>query len=99
MPRRADPIVRGCRALPLALLLALGGCSLAPTYQRPDIGKLADSYQGAAAPAGWTIAAPGDGTARGPWWTVYADPNLDGLEARLNQNNPNIAVELARYQA
>jgi NodT family efflux transporter outer membrane factor (OMF) lipoprotein len=99
MPRPIDSIAAARHALPLALLLALGGCSLAPTYQRPDIGKLADAYQGAAAPEGWTMAAPGDTASRGPWWAVYADRNLDALEARLNTNNPNIAVALARYQA
>lgn len=99
MPRRIESAGAPWRALPMAVLLALGGCSLAPTYQRPDIGKLPDAYQGATAPDGWTIAAPGDAASRGSWWAVYGDPDLNALEDQLNKNNPNIAVALARYEA
>ena len=88
------------RRLPTAaLLLALGGCSLAPTYKAPTIGALPDSFKGAANPDGWTTAAPGDEASRGPWWKVYGDPTLDELESKLDAGNPDLAVALARYNA
>ncbi|HEY9132117.1 MAG TPA: efflux transporter outer membrane subunit [Dyella sp.] len=93
------PVDRVRRLLPLALLLGLSGCSLAPTYHQPSVGALPDAYAGAAHPDGWTTADPADTASRGDWWKVYADPALDRLENQLNANNPNIAVALARYEA
>lgn len=84
------------RSLCTGLLLALGGCSLAPEYVKPSIGPLPDAFKGAAAPRGWAVAAPGDAVARGPWWKVYGDPTLDELETKLDTNNPDLAVALAR---
>ncbi|HEX7816297.1 efflux transporter outer membrane subunit [Dyella sp.] len=96
MPKNID---RALRLLPLSLLLAMSGCSLAPTYQKPGVGPLPEAFKGAAAPEGWTVAKPGDDTTRGSWWKVYGDPKLDQLEDTLDINNPNIAVALARYDA
>lgn len=87
------------RALCVACLLALGGCSLAPEYVRPTIRDLPDAYKGANHPNGWTIAQPDDVLARGPWWKMYDDPALDGLEDKLNANNPDLAIALARLDA
>lgn len=96
MPRKHDLAMRGVCAI---VLLALGGCSLAPAYVKPGVGKLPEAYRGAANPEGWTVAEPSDAVARGPWWKVYSDPTLDGLEERLDANNPDIAVALARLDA
>jgi NodT family efflux transporter outer membrane factor (OMF) lipoprotein len=87
------------RALSGAVLLVLGGCSLAPGYVRPTVGALPTAYKGAAQPEGWRIAQPDDTGARGPWWKVYDDPVLDRLEDTLNTNNPDIGVALARLDA
>ena len=87
------------RLLPLAMLMALGGCSLAPNYKAPSIGALPESFKGATTPEGWSIAAPADATLRGNWWKVYGDATLDQLETRLDTNNPNIALALARFDA
>ena len=83
-------------ALGAAMTLALGGCSLAPAYVKPTVAPLPDAYKGAAHPEGWTVAEPKDTEARAPWWKIYRDPTLDSLEAKLNANNPDIAVALAR---
>ena len=96
MPRMRD-LAR--RSLCVGTLLALAGCSLAPTYVKPAAGPMPDAYKGAEAPKGWTVASPKDGAARGPWWTVYSDPTLDHLEDELNANNPDLAVALARLDA
>jgi outer membrane protein, multidrug efflux system len=76
------------------LLFTLAGCSLAPTYQRPDI-SVPDQYKEASGL--WAPAAPADAEARGAWWKVFGDATLDGLEQRLNDANPSVAVALARY--
>lgn len=82
---------------PVALLLplALAGCNLAPAYHGP---------QSAPAPAaafkaepGWAVAAPADDVAKGAWWQLFADPQLDALEARVAVTNQNVAYYRAAY--
>jgi multidrug efflux system outer membrane protein len=86
---------KGCRRiLPSCLLLALAGCSLAPTYVRPAM-TVPVAYK--ETPGLWTQATPSDMQARGEWWKLFGDATLDGLEDRLDQANPSVAVALARY--
>jgi NodT family efflux transporter outer membrane factor (OMF) lipoprotein len=87
------------RAFCTGLLLALGGCSLAPDYVKPTVGTLPAVYKGAIDPKGWTLAQPDDATARGSWWNVYSDPVLNRLEAQLDAGNADIGVALARLDA
>ena len=47
---------------------------------------------------GWKIAQPRDGLARGPWWEIFADPQLNALEARVSISNQNLAVSEAQYR-
>lgn len=94
---RVRDVVR--RSLAAGALLALAGCSLAPRYTRPTAGPLPEAFMGASNPEGWTVASPKDEAARGPWWNAYSDPILDGLEDRLNADNPDLAIALARVDA
>ncbi len=81
-------------ALTVAATLALGACSMAPTYKAPEA-PVADHYQ----PAGpWTTAAPADQLPREGWWTLYGDARLDDLEAQLLAHNADLAAALASYQ-
>ncbi len=87
------------RLLPLVLVAVLPACSLAPTYKKPDVGPVPDSYAGQTADGLWSPAHPADTASRGPWWSVYANPQLDKLENQLDASNPSLAVALARYDA
>lgn len=80
--------------LACGLLIALTGCSLAPTYHRPQI-PVPTSYKDAS--GFWTQAAPADAQARGDWWAIFKDTTLDGLEKNLDDGNPSLAVALSRY--
>ncbi len=88
------------RPLISALLAAavLSGCALAPTYERPAtpqpaaFKELQDS-----ASAGWAPAAPADALDRGPWWTLFNDPVLDGLVRQVEVSNQNVAAAVAAY--
>ncbi|MEI9965045.1 MAG: TolC family protein [Caulobacteraceae bacterium] len=40
---------------------------------------------------------PADAAPRGDWWRMFNDPVLDGLEARIEGGNPDLAAALARY--
>ncbi|HET6553893.1 MAG TPA: efflux transporter outer membrane subunit [Dyella sp.] len=78
----------------LAATLALGACSMAPTYKAPDA-PVADHYQ---PPGPWTTAAPADQLPREGWWKLYGDTRLDGLEDQLLAHNADLAAALASYQ-
>ncbi|GAA0332120.1 multidrug efflux RND transporter outer membrane subunit OpmB [Sphingomonas oligophenolica] len=86
---------RICRAAALIAAAALGGCSLAPTYRPPVVAAPAAFKE--AGP--WLPAAPADAARPEPWWTLFGDPTLDGLERQLADANPTIAGAVGRYDA
>jgi outer membrane protein, multidrug efflux system len=46
----------------------------------------------------WKPAAPHDGEDRGPWWKIFDDPRLDGLEEQVTSANQNLKAAFARLQ-
>src|ERR1700751_1730467 len=84
-------IAFGCRnsvpAVSLASLLVaaalLAGCTVGPNYNRPT----------ATIPAKWDVeepwreSAPKDNLAKGEWWTVFQDDDLNGLEKQALAEN------------
>ncbi len=86
---------RGSRVLSLVLCVAmLSACAVGPDYQRPQ----------AAAPVqykeaqGWRQANPSDAMARGAWWELYGDAQLNGLVNQLNASNQTVAQADAQYR-
>ncbi len=94
--RLTNPSPSRGKGLSTALLLAataLAGCSMAPKYAPP-----ATTTPPAFKETGdWTQAAPADALDHGPWWGLFGDPTLDGLEAKIDAANPTLAAALARY--
>jgi NodT family efflux transporter outer membrane factor (OMF) lipoprotein len=76
-----------------AAIAALGGCALAPAYH-PPVTQVPESYK---EDGPWRAAAPSDDLPRGAWWVSYGDSTLTALEARLDQNSPDVAIAAARY--
>ena len=82
----------------LALLLLMGGCSLAPQYRKPDL-ALPDHFkeerisgEGSDAPANsgygaWQPARPSEQTERGEWWKIFHESRLDDYEQQVFCNN------------
>jgi outer membrane protein, multidrug efflux system len=67
----------------LASMLVVAGCSLAPTYEKPDVHAPAAFKEEplSTAEAGtWKTAQPSEQIARGEWWTVFNDATLNDLE-------------------
>jgi outer membrane protein, multidrug efflux system len=88
--------MRTAAALPaLAVVLALGACSLSPRYQRPSVPTPPPSYKEAGE---WKVAVPADSTPRGPWWTMFHDQELDELEAQVTAANQSLRAALARLE-
>ncbi len=71
----------------------LAGCSFAPAYRPPVTAAPVAFKEGRP----WTQADPADLAARGDWWTLYGDATLDGLERRVDTDNPTLAGALGRY--
>lgn len=79
----------------MAALLVLAGCSLAPVYDKPDVGAPAAFKEAA---DGWKTAQPSEASARGAWWSVFNDAKLDDLETQALSANQNVKAAAARLQ-
>ena len=75
------------------LVLGLSACAVGPNYQRPSTPD-ASAFKEA---EGWVPAAPADALERGPWWSLFGDPVLDQLAARVEVSNQNVAQAVASY--
>ncbi|HAW62501.1 MAG TPA: RND transporter, partial [Pseudomonas sp.] len=76
------------------LALSLSACTLGPDYQRPELPVAAEFKQA----EGWKPASPADVLARGEWWRLYGDAELDALVGRLNVDNQNLAAAEAQFR-
>ena len=79
-------------AVAAAALPAVG-----PDYQRPSVPQ-ASGWRDTEGLTAWKVAAPADGLDRGAWWKLFADPELDGLEARALAASPSLAAAAARVE-
>ena len=92
--------VLSSRRWPLARLslvlsaVLLSACAIGPDYQRPQTAAPLE-YKEA---AGWTQANPSDSLARGAWWELYGDQQLNGLVEKLNSANQTIAQSEAQFR-
>jgi NodT family efflux transporter outer membrane factor (OMF) lipoprotein len=80
--------------LTLLSAAALGGCDLAPRYRLPTTSVPAQYAEQET----FQIARPADNSARGPWWVLFGDPQLNMLEAQLDTANPNLSVALESFK-
>ncbi|MGO8705098.1 MAG: efflux transporter outer membrane subunit [Candidatus Brocadiia bacterium] len=78
-----------------AFALWIGGCNLAPKYQKPSV-ETPGAFKEA---AGWKPAQPKDDARRGHWWEVFGDPQLSALEEQVSVSNQNIAAAFANFLA
>jgi NodT family efflux transporter outer membrane factor (OMF) lipoprotein len=76
-----------------ALMLLLGGCSLAPPLKVPEVATGA-AYKELGP---WTQAQPADRLPRDSWWALYQTPEIDDLARQLIAGNPTLAAALANY--
>jgi multidrug efflux system outer membrane protein len=80
-------------ALAAGLGLLASACNLAPAYHVP-VTQVPVAYKEAGP---WAAATPLDRTTRGPWWTLFGDPDLSALEGRIERDNPTLAAAVARH--
>ena len=85
------------RSLPVALssclllCVLLSACRVGPDYKRPPVAT-PSAYKelpppNSAAGSEWAPAQPNDAVARGKWWEIYNDPELNALEEQVSISN------------
>jgi len=84
------------RILLTAALLVTAACNVAPKYVKPST-PIAPAFKEALPPEfkearGWKIGEPKDDMHRGKWWEIFKDPQLNGLEERINPSNQTLAA-------
>jgi NodT family efflux transporter outer membrane factor (OMF) lipoprotein len=79
----------------LAILLSLTGCAVGPDYKRPAAPS-SDAFK--ETPPGWKEAQPRDEIARGTWWEIFGDPQLNELVERIDVSNQTLAASEAQFR-
>ena len=79
----------------LASLLLFSGCAVGPRYAKPTA-TAPPAYK--EVPPDWKTAQPSDQIARGKWWEIYQDAQLNALEEQINVSNQNLKAAEAQFQ-
>ena len=82
------------RLLALATMLALAACKAGPNYTTPTA-ITSPAFKEAAL---FRPAVPADATERGPWWQLFADPDLDRLATQVATANQDVITAEATYR-
>ena len=86
-------LFRGSRVASLVLCgVLLSACAVGPDYKRPEVIEPAQFKEA----QGWRQATPSESLARGAWWELYGDRQLNDLVVRLNTSNQTVAQAEAR---
>ena len=80
-------------ALTIAALM-LGGCVLGPNYKRPTTDVPSD-YKEAGS---FKQAQPSDAIAKGKWWEIYDDPQLNALEEQISVSNQSLKAAQEQFE-
>ena len=83
------------RVAAVALAAMLASCSLmGPDYRRPQM-VTPPQYKES---KDWKIAEPRDGVARGKWWEIFGDTQLNALADKVGKSNQDLRVAEANYR-
>jgi len=85
-----------------AFCLVLSACRVGPNYHRPPA-PVPPAYKELPPPnspqaSEWAPAQPNDGLARGKWWEIYNDPELNALEEQVSISNQNLKQAEAQFR-
>ena len=85
---------KGSAGLLLATVL-LTGCSVGPRYAKPTAPAPPEYKE---LPQNWKAAQPSDQVAKGKWWEVFHDDQLNALEDRVNLSNQTLKAAQAEFE-
>jgi outer membrane protein TolC len=74
-------------------VLLLGGCTVGPKYVRPNPEIPADYKES----RDFKPAQPSDAAAKGKWWEIYGDPQLNSLEEQISVSNQTLKAAQAQF--
>ena len=77
------------------LVFLLFGCAVGPDYERPAA-VTAEEYK--ETPGAWKEAQPRDEIARGKWWELFGDAELNALAERIDVSNQSLAASEAQFR-
>jgi NodT family efflux transporter outer membrane factor (OMF) lipoprotein len=75
--------------------LALAGCSVGPKYVKPTAEVPAEYKE---TPSNFKLAQPSDAIAKGQWWAIYGDTQLNSLEEQINVSNQTLKSAEAQFR-
>jgi NodT family efflux transporter outer membrane factor (OMF) lipoprotein len=84
-------------------MTTLSGCRVGPQYVRPTV-ALAPEFKETGPESfkevsGWKTAQPNDNQLKGDWWTLFNDPQLNGLETQIEPANQTLKQAEANFRA
>jgi NodT family efflux transporter outer membrane factor (OMF) lipoprotein len=88
------------RACLATAALGLAGCIVGPKYSKPaaltsPAGQAPLEFKEA---NGWKPAQPAEGALAQDWWQLFGNPELNGLEARVDVSNQTLQAAEARFR-
>lgn len=72
----------------------IGACAVGPDYHRPQFDAAANYKES----GDWKPSEPNDVLSRGPWWNIFHDDVLDGLESQIDISNQNVKAAEAAFE-
>jgi NodT family efflux transporter outer membrane factor (OMF) lipoprotein len=77
-----------------SVAIGLAACAVGPDYKTPPAPMTA-TYKEI---DGWKPATPRQVASGEPWWSIYGDPVLDGLERQIDISNQTLKANEAAYR-
>src|SRR5690349_8091389 len=75
--------------------MTLAGCAIGPHYSPPSA-VVPPTYK--EVPQAFKPAAPADQLARGKWWELYGDAQLNSLEEKVRVSNQTLKAAVAQFE-
>ncbi len=79
----------------VGLSVLLTGCAVGPRYAKPDA-PAPPAYK--EVPPNWKAAQPSDQAAKGKWWELFQDAQLNALEEQINVSNQTLRAAQAQFE-
>jgi NodT family efflux transporter outer membrane factor (OMF) lipoprotein len=89
---RLSLVLRATSAFSGAVLVT--ACAVGPDYHRPPVEAAANFKES----SDWKPSEPNDILSRGPWWKIFNDDVLNGLEEQINISNQNVKAAEAAFE-
>jgi NodT family efflux transporter outer membrane factor (OMF) lipoprotein len=93
-PARQRPASISSPIIAAFIAACLAGCTVGPNYSKPKAEVPAAFVE---TPENWKQAQPSDAIAKGKWWEIYQDQQLNELEEQVNISNQSLKAAEAQF--